>query len=245
MFQLSPRNFRNSNNNTPVSNTRSSLLRKKSVFESIEADKIGEGKYFTKGSYGNRKNLGLKGQISKLKRAGKNLVTKNLSRKNLDDIYDIISTRLKGHNVGYGVHINRNDKIAMMQKAERLVRTQGSKFSREDKADLERVIDVLKQQGKEAILKKRYNNPQSPKSDTLLKNKDKKIVNKNLESEQSYLSNFIKPLVNNFKNNQRLNDKKDELDYKMGNLGDVNISEPLKIDEEIENLRNQAKDLAI
>ena len=241
MLQQMPKDFRNNNANTTAGSTKNTLLRKKSVFESIDANQIGEGKYFTEGKFGHKKNLGLKGQLSKIKRAGR-LVTKNLSKKNLNDMYGIISNRLKKHTRGYGVHINRKDKIGIMAEAEKLVRTKGAKFSREDKADLEKVVDSLKQQSKNVILNKRQGvNSSEIKNNPLLRNK-----NRNIESGSLHLNNPTKP------SNVTRNDyeSEDSLDDKEGNeiseLEDYKvISKPLERDDELGELEKKAKDLAI
>ncbi len=129
-MSIPKRNFIKNNSNI---NTNTSLSKRKSVFQSINTDKIGDGKYFTEGKFGHKKNLGLKGQLSKIKRMGRHGVTKNLSQKNLNSIYTLISERLKKHNRAYKTHITRKDKISIMQNAEKLVHTAGSNFSREDK----------------------------------------------------------------------------------------------------------------
>ena len=231
------RNFRN--NNTP-----NTLPTKTSVFDSIDASQIGEGKYFTEGKFGDRKNLGLKGQLSKIKRVG-GLFTKNLSKKNLNDMYSIISNRLKKHSRGYGVNITRNDKMSIMQEAEKLIHTKGAKFSREDKEDLEKIVDSLKQQSKNNILNKRHSVESSEiKNTSLLRNKDRDTEPRNL-----HLNNPIRPsniTRNNYKSEDNLDDKKDELEEIASELEkNLNIPRPSETNDEIEELRNQAKDLAI
>jgi hypothetical protein len=226
-----------SNNNNFSNSIRGSNLPKiKSVFDSIDTKQIGEGKYFTEGKFGHKRNLGLKGQLSKLKRNGR-LVTKNLSKKNLGDMYNLIANRLKKHNMGYGVHINRKDKVGIMQEAEKLVRTKDSKFSREDKADLESIVDVLKEKSKNSILEKRYLNVEDEKKqDSPSDNKGGKYFsNEHSHLKNSVKSSNIKQDIYQLDNNDRVLDLEDRpVTFK-----------PLEQDNEIEELRKQAKDLVI
>ncbi len=223
------KDFRNSN----IPNT---LRAKTSVFDSIDANQIGEGKYFTEGKFGDRKNLGLKGQLSKIKRTG-GLFTKNLSKKNLSDIYNMISNRLKKHSRGYGVNITRNDKMGIMQEAEKLIHTKNAKFSREDKKDLEKIVDSLKQQSKNNILnKKRSIEPSGIKNDSLSGNESRDPGTKSLD-----LSNPVRPLNNIEDNNGQV-----QLDNGISESEDYSkILKPLERDEGLEELEKEAKDLAI
>lgn len=217
-------------------NNDSYLSKNNTVFDSIDSEKIGEGKYFTEGKFGHKNNLGLKGQLSKLKRNGR-LATKNLSRKNLGDMYNLIANRLKKHSMGYGVHITRNDKMSIMQEAEKLIRTRGSKFSREDKADLESIVDVLKEKSKNSIFKKRYPvDGLEEKQNLPSSNKEEKCFsNDNVYSNSLLEPSNTKQEIHQLDDNDQLLELEDHLD----------IFNPLEGDDEIENLRNQAKDLAI
>ena len=66
--------------------SRSKPASRGSVFENIDIDQIGQGRLLTEGSYynhlGAKKNLGLKGQLGRLKRSGRFSSTKNLSMNN-------------------------------------------------------------------------------------------------------------------------------------------------------------------
>ena len=138
---------------TPREFNRSNF--KKSAADDIDIGQIGEGSFYTKGAWsgkhGNR-GWGLQGQLQKYKRSGRRTETKNLSKKNLEDMGRIIEDRLQKHHRGYKVHITRQDKKAIMMEAEQLVRTKGSKFTRVDKKDLQKVVNTLQQKGREAIL---------------------------------------------------------------------------------------------
>ncbi len=142
-------------NNRPLPTSPPGTPRR-SVFEKINVGKIGSGGYFTKGTWGNRKDMGLKGQLSAVRRAGiAGGETRNLSNKNLRTMYDVLASRLEKHTTRYGVNISGKTKKSMMQEAEKLVRSKGSDFSREDKKDLETVIDSLRKSGRENIRKGR------------------------------------------------------------------------------------------
>lgn len=223
-----------------------------SIFDSIDAQQIGEGKYFTEGKFGHGRNLGLKGQLSKIKRRGK-LVVKNLSQKNLGDIYGIVANRLKKHDRGYGVHISRKDKINIMNDAEKLVRTKGSNFSREDKDDLEKIVDSLKEQGQKNILKNRYT-PKTSKiqKGSLFRNKRRKMVIDEDSHSNNLSQSFTVPKSNyQSKNKKDVNFSKKENEYGSSPEGmiadleeDLNNSS-LEQNDELEGLRKQAKDLPI
>jgi hypothetical protein len=232
MLQSAPKSFRDN---------KSSLPARKSVFDSIDAQKIGEGKYFREGKFGHKRNAGLKGQLSKIKRTGK-LAAKNLSKKNLNDIYGMISGRLKKHNRGYGAHINRKDKVGIMRDAEKLVRTKGSKFSREDKADLKKIVNSLENQSSKNILKKRNNfeqaelhNPKENISETSL---NKKVnLNSSIQS------------LNNINNSQQKEQKDITEEIEPESEEDLNIPIPNisqnQPDEEIEESENQVEEMVI
>jgi hypothetical protein len=225
-----------------------SLPSKTSVFNSIDVNKIGEGKYFTEGKFGHRKNLGIKGQLSRIKRIGRS-VTKNLSKKNLQDMSDIIANRLKKHTRGYGVHVSRRDKISMMQEAEKLVRAKGSNFSREDKKDLESIVDSLKEQSKKTILNKRYGTEKSRvEENPLLRNKMRTEKSKKIVSNDQIKSSLASLEDNRSSKNEN------EVIYESSSKdveetvadSEKNLNMPFsEQDDEIEEIRKQAKDLAI
>lgn len=146
-----------------TNNPRSNPTRP-SVWEKIDANEIGQGKFFTEGTYGNRKNIGLKGQLSKIRRLGRFGATQNLSEKNIKSIYKIVSDRLKKHGTSGRAHINRLDKKAIMEEAEKLVRTD-QKFTRYDKADVKSIIEAIAGKMKnESLGKERYNTNETQQS---------------------------------------------------------------------------------
>lgn len=123
------------------------------AFSKIDIKKIGQGKFLTEGKFGARRNIGLRGQLGLLKKTGGS-ATKNISKKNLDDMSRLISDRLKKHSAASGAHISSRDRKVIMREAEKLVKTKGSGFSREDKKDLEKIVKTMEQKGKDAILGK-------------------------------------------------------------------------------------------
>ncbi|MDD3284872.1 MAG: hypothetical protein PHZ07_04735 [Patescibacteria group bacterium] len=140
-----------------ANNLKDNPIGRPSVWEKIDTNEIGQGRFFTEGTYGNKKNLGLKGQLSKIRRLGRFGATQNLSKKNIESIYDIVSDRLKKHSTSGKAHINRLDKKAIMAEAEKLVRTD-SKFTRYDKADVKSIIDAMAEKMRDKSLgKERYN----------------------------------------------------------------------------------------
>lgn len=130
----------------------------KRVFDSLDIKKIGQGRLLQEGSYhktlGAPKYAGLKGQLSKLRREGRFTVTKNISKKNIEQIHDLIADRIRKKTVGTGTLINRFDKIAIMKEAKKMVRTKDSGFTKADRKDLKEVVNVLQQKSKDAVLHK-------------------------------------------------------------------------------------------
>ncbi|MBU4374892.1 hypothetical protein KKH38_00070 [Patescibacteria group bacterium] len=131
----------------------------KSAFESLDIDRIGQGRLMTEGSYskqlGLKKHSGLKGQLMKMKWAGRRGVTKNLSTGNIKQIHGLIADRIKNKTLGSNTIISRRDKLAIMKEARKLVRSgarsEGSKFTWQDRKDLKRTVDVLQKQYKDKI----------------------------------------------------------------------------------------------
>jgi len=127
----------------------------KSAFESLDIDRIGQGRLMTEGSYskqlGLKKHSGLKGQLMKMKWAGRHGVTKNLSTDNIKQIHGLIADRIKNKIAGSNTIISRRDKIAIMGEARKLVRAKDSKFTWEDRKDLKKTVDTLQKQYKDKI----------------------------------------------------------------------------------------------
>jgi len=109
----------------------------------IDPKKIGSGSHFKEGSWKNTQNIGLKGQLSALKRAGRHGSTKNLSDKNLEAIYGIISKHLKHGVTSEGTRVSSHTKQKMRREAEQLIYKKGSEFTREDKDDFVDIINSL------------------------------------------------------------------------------------------------------
>ncbi|MFA4936945.1 MAG: hypothetical protein WC575_01440 [Patescibacteria group bacterium] len=123
------------------------------VFGNINPEKIGAGKFFTQGKYSSRKNtLGLKGQLSQLKRLGRKDATANLSQKNVQQFYQLVSERLKTKSRHYSALITRRDKKLIMDEAEKMVKTDPT-FTREDKKDLKSVVETIRQKQRAQLLR--------------------------------------------------------------------------------------------
>ncbi|MFH1112181.1 MAG: hypothetical protein V1712_03925 [Patescibacteria group bacterium] len=123
------------------------------VFGNINPEKIGAGKFFTQGKYSSRKNtLGLKGQLSQLKRLGRKDATANLSQKNVQQFYQLLSGRLKAKAKHYSALITRRDKKLIMGAAEKMVKTDPS-FTRDDKKDLKSIVDTIRQKQHAQLLR--------------------------------------------------------------------------------------------
>ncbi len=161
-------------------NIPANFSNKKDVFSNINVSKIGTGSHFVTGNFSSSKARGLKGQLGKLKRLGKYTTTANLSKKNLNQIHDLISDRLKNKAVGSKILINAKDKRKIMHEAYKLTKTKGSGFSKEDMKDLEKIVNALKSNSKDRVVKSnKYDN-----------------IDKNYLKNEDNKSN-IKPSVNN------------------------------------------------
>lgn len=133
----------------PVSNTT------RSAFDNIDVEEIGKGRLLVEGAYhkelGTKRYSGLKGQLMKFKIAGKHTVTKNLSMGNVKQIHGLIADRLKNKLVGSQTSISRQDRLAILKESRKLVKTAGSKFTWEDRKDLEKVVNNMRQQYKDRL----------------------------------------------------------------------------------------------
>lgn len=153
-------------NQNTTRNFRGNPADKPSLWEKIDTNKINQGKLFTEGTFkegtfGNKLNLGLKGQLRKIQFDGRKTITKNLSNGNIKTFYDMISGKLKNHKTGTNVRISRLEEKAIMGEAEKLVR-KDEKFTRSDKADLKTIIDTIQSKSKkESFNKERYTQIQS------------------------------------------------------------------------------------
>ncbi len=67
----------------------------KNPYNVIDPLKVGTGSNFKKGNFFRAKKYGLKGQLSKFKDRFRKTAAANISSKNLRQIYDLISDRLK------------------------------------------------------------------------------------------------------------------------------------------------------
>ncbi len=128
------------------------LSTKSTAFDKINVDKIGTGGHFTEGSFSSKKSSGLKGQLGKLRRSGKHTSTANISKKNAKQMYELVSGRLKSKAINSKIGINVQDKKKIMHEANLLTKEKGSDFSKEDVKDLEKVVDRLKNMGKDNVL---------------------------------------------------------------------------------------------
>jgi len=136
------------NKNTPL---------KKTVFDKIDFKKIGTGRHFTEGSFDSKKNIGLKGQLGNLKRSGRFTSTANLSKKNLQTMYDMLKKKLDNKVVNSKVSITRQEQKSIMHEAYKLTKQSGGDFTKEDMEDLRKVVDKLKNTSEEAVIPTRNN----------------------------------------------------------------------------------------
>lgn len=113
------------------------------TFSKIEPGKIKAGKFFSEGSYGSRKRLGLKGQLSQIKFTGQKGATANVSSKNLSQFYNLISQRLKSKTKHFSAFLSRRDSKKIMGAAESTRKTDKS-FTSEDKKDLKSIVDTIR-----------------------------------------------------------------------------------------------------
>ncbi|MBT4495376.1 hypothetical protein HOC73_01365, partial [bacterium] len=101
---------------------------------------------------------GLKGQISQYRKRGGRTETKNLSKQNLDDMENLISSRIKGNSSRSSAIVSRQDSLNIMKKAEELVKTEGSNFTRQDKEDLKNVVSTMRIKSRQALRSRPLNN---------------------------------------------------------------------------------------
>lgn len=167
---LNPRSL-NSNLRTPLNSSGSSLgarpwganqtttrpiNKPKSALERIDINKIGKGYLMTEGSYtrsfGLNKDTGLKGQLARVRKAGIKTTTKNLSRKNIEQMHDLLADAISGNAVTSNTYISRRDKTEIMKKSRELAKKPGSKFSFEDRDDLIKIVDEMRRQHRENLL---------------------------------------------------------------------------------------------
>jgi len=139
---------------SPVNNR----LVRQSVFNKLDVTKIGQGRLLTEGSYdraiGLKRDIGLKGQLMAIRRSGRRNITKNLSLENVKQIHDLIANPIKNKAVGSSSYISRQDRLKIMQESRKLVKTEGSHFTRSDRKDLLKIVDTLRQQYKDNLFKR-------------------------------------------------------------------------------------------
>jgi len=130
--------------------------RTEDAFSHLDVERIGKGSLMVEGSYqkqfGEDKYSGLKGQLMGLRSAGKRSITKNLSKENVKQMHDLIAARLGKKSVGSQNFISRQDRLAISKESRKLVKTEGSHFTRADKEDLEKTVATLQKQYKDQIL---------------------------------------------------------------------------------------------
>ncbi|MFH1030440.1 MAG: hypothetical protein V1770_04240 [bacterium] len=130
-----------------------------SAFDKLDTSKIGSGHRFTEGTWdrgigqGINKDAGLKGQLRNLQIAGRHGITKNLSTKNIKQIYGLIADRIKKKPAS-GVFLNMRDNLAIMKESRKMVKQKDSDFTWEDRKDLKKVVDTLRAKSRESILRR-------------------------------------------------------------------------------------------
>ncbi|MDP2586815.1 MAG: hypothetical protein Q8P32_03525 [Candidatus Komeilibacteria bacterium] len=151
------------------------------ALENFDISEIKQGKYFTEGRYGGKlgdRKWGLKGQLAAYKRTGRFSETKNLSKKNVDEIYRLISERLKKHQKAQSAIITRKDKIKINAEGLKLRRTAGSGFTKVDQKDLKKIVSTLQQQSQSAVF-----NDKKPGAEKLAKVRQSRVMDRILEKE--------------------------------------------------------------
>lgn len=132
------------------------IARPKGALEKIDINKIGKGYLMTEGVYGRSfgigKGVGLKGQLSAVRRAGIKDTTKNLSKKNIEQMHDLLAEAISKNAVSSSTYISRHDRINIMKKSRELAKTPNSGFSFEDRQDLLTIVDEMRRQHREKIL---------------------------------------------------------------------------------------------
>lgn len=126
-----------------------SLGRKRNPYE-LDLSKIGQGRRMREGTYGTASGAarysGLRGQLKKMQMTGRHGAVENLSNKNIEQIHDILDARIKKHPSGSGTYLSRRDKLEIMKESRDLARTHGSGFTMEDRKDLEKIVDTMREE---------------------------------------------------------------------------------------------------
>ncbi len=108
-----------------------------SAFSKFDPSQIGTGKNFREGSYGKARG-GLKGQLSRMRRAGVHSSTSNISKRNMTQMHDIMAKRLGGK--ATGGKVTSKDIRAMRGEAYKLMKDPNADFTREDYKDFQKVL---------------------------------------------------------------------------------------------------------
>lgn len=147
--------------NTPGPTARP-ITKPRGALEKIDIDKIGKGYLMTEGVYGRSfgigKGVGLKGQLSTVRKAGIKDTTKNLSKKNIEQMHDLLAEAISKNAVSSSTYISRQDRTDIMKKSRELAKTPDSGFSFEDRQDLLKIVDEMRRQHREKLLGNRFNN---------------------------------------------------------------------------------------
>lgn len=157
-----------SNNPRP---TARPIAKPKGALEKIDIDKIGKGRLMTEGVYGRSfgigKGVGLKGQLSAVRKAGIKDTTKNLSKKNIEQMHDFLAGAISKNAVSSSTYISRHDRAEIMKKSRELAKTPGSGFTFEDRQDLLTIVDELRQQHREKLRENQFANPNQSDPDQI------------------------------------------------------------------------------
>lgn len=129
----------------------------KGALGQIDIDKIGKGRLMTEGSFagksfGLNKYTGLKGQLAQVRRIGKRTSTKNLSKKNTEQMYDLLSKSIQHSSVNSDIYISRRDRMNILQQSRKLTRQSDSDFTFQDRKDLVKIVDNMRKQQRDKIL---------------------------------------------------------------------------------------------
>ncbi len=158
------------NPSSDLATSRLGRDRSKSALEQIDISKIGKGYQMTEGSYGKSmgigKGVGLKGQLNEVRMAGRHHSTQNLSKKNMEQMHDLLAEAIAKSAVSSSTYISRKDKTEIMRKSRQLAKSPDSKFTFEDRKDLLKIVDSMRNQYRESLIKKKddFDRPNNPTS---------------------------------------------------------------------------------
>lgn len=130
------------------------------IADGIDIKKIKRGRRFRRGtSFGSPKNIGLMGQMGKMKREHKRTKAANLSKKNLEDIDAVLANEMDKTD-GSKVLLTRGQAKRAKKKFLDKYRTDKT-FTKEDYKDAVELTETLRKKSREAIIPSRASSEES------------------------------------------------------------------------------------